>query len=78
MRDVRAAIPLLASGQIAMRKGDGWQSLLEKPCDQIIDLTFKGSATLASIERPKSVAESHSRCHLQGRNRSRDRNQSAA
>ena len=29
---------LLASGQIAMRKVDGWQSLAEKPDDQIIDL----------------------------------------
>jgi putative transposase len=30
---------LLASGQIAMRKVDGWQSLAEKPADQAIDLT---------------------------------------
>ena len=29
---------LLASGQIAMRKVDGWQTLAEKPNDQIIDL----------------------------------------
>jgi transposase-like protein len=29
---------LLASGQIAMRKVDGWHSLAEKPDDQIIDL----------------------------------------
>jgi len=29
---------LLASGQIVMRKVDGWQSLSEKPSDQIIDL----------------------------------------
>ncbi len=29
---------LLASGQIAMRKVDGWQTLAEKPDDQIIDL----------------------------------------
>jgi len=29
---------LLASGQITMRKVDGWQSLPEKPSDQIIDL----------------------------------------
>jgi putative transposase len=29
---------LLASGQIIMRKVDGWESLTEKPCDQIIDL----------------------------------------
>jgi putative transposase len=28
----------LASGQITMRKIDGWQSLAEKPSDQIIDL----------------------------------------
>ena len=29
---------LLASGQITMRKVDGWESLSEKPSDQIIDL----------------------------------------
>jgi putative transposase len=29
---------LLASGQIAIRKVDGWQTLAEKPDDQIIDL----------------------------------------
>jgi transposase-like protein len=29
---------LLASGQIAMRKVDGWRSLAEKPDDHIIDL----------------------------------------
>ena len=29
---------LLASGQITMRKVDGWESLPEKPSDQIIDL----------------------------------------
>ena len=29
---------LLASGEITMRKVDGWQSLAEKPSDQIIDL----------------------------------------
>jgi putative transposase len=29
---------LLASGQITMRKVNGWKSLPEKPSDQIIDL----------------------------------------
>ena len=29
---------LLASGQITMRKVDGWESLTEKPSDQLIDL----------------------------------------
>jgi putative transposase len=29
---------LLPSGQITMRKVDGWQSLAENPSDQIIDL----------------------------------------
>jgi putative transposase len=29
---------LMASGQIVLRKVDGWQSLAEKPADQIIDL----------------------------------------
>ncbi|MGI8569692.1 MAG: hypothetical protein ACR2KT_11775 [Methylocella sp.] len=28
---------LLASGQITMRKRDGWQSLTDKPFDQLID-----------------------------------------
>jgi hypothetical protein len=28
---------LLAPGQITMRKAGGWQSLAEKPSDQIID-----------------------------------------
>jgi hypothetical protein len=31
-------LALLVSGQITMRKVDGWQSLAEKPSDQIIDL----------------------------------------
>ena len=30
---------LLASGQIVMRKVDGWESLAEKPFDHTIDLT---------------------------------------
>jgi hypothetical protein len=29
---------LLASGQITMRKVDGWQTLAEKPSDETIDL----------------------------------------
>ena len=29
---------LLASGQITMRKVDGWRTLAEKPSDHIIDL----------------------------------------
>jgi hypothetical protein len=29
---------LLASGQIAMRKIDGWQTLATKPTDAVIDL----------------------------------------
>jgi putative transposase len=29
---------LLASGQITMRKVDGWQTLSKKPSDQILDL----------------------------------------
>ena len=29
---------LMASGQITMRKVDGWTTLAEKPSDQIIDL----------------------------------------
>jgi hypothetical protein len=42
-REVRGAFglrreALLASGQITMRKVDGWQTLAEKPSDKIIDL----------------------------------------
>jgi hypothetical protein len=33
------ALALLASGQINMRKVDGWQTLATKPIDQPIDLT---------------------------------------
>jgi hypothetical protein len=40
---------LLASGQIVMRKVDGWQSLAEKPSDQIIDLAAY-AATRAEVE----------------------------
>jgi hypothetical protein len=29
---------LMASGQIIMRKVNGWQSLAEKPSDQLLDL----------------------------------------
>jgi hypothetical protein len=29
---------LLASGQITMRKADGWRSLNERPSDQTVDL----------------------------------------
>jgi putative transposase len=29
---------LMASGQITMRKVNGWQSLAEKPADHLIDL----------------------------------------
>ena len=29
---------LMASGQITMRKVDGWKTLAEKPSDQVIDL----------------------------------------
>ena len=31
---------LLASGQITMRKVDGWQSLAERPADHIIDVAY--------------------------------------
>ncbi len=30
--------PLLASGQIIMRKVDGWERLSERPIDQAVDL----------------------------------------
>ena len=41
---------LLASGQITMRKVDGWQTLAEKPDDQIIDLPHDRIASC----RPKT------------------------
>jgi len=34
----RDTAPVICRGQITMRKMDGWQSLAEKPSDQIIDL----------------------------------------
>jgi len=42
---------LLASGQITMRKVDGWQTLAEKPDDQIIDLA--GPVTRTEFGRAK-------------------------
>jgi len=33
-----SALSSVASGQITMRKVDGWESLAEKPSDQLIDL----------------------------------------
>jgi hypothetical protein len=54
---------LLASGQINMRKVDGWQTLATKPVDQPIDL----AAWLANLEMPE-IATHHfqhnSRRHL--------------
>ena len=38
---------LLASGQITMRKVDGWQSLAEKPADQIIDLAASSDSLMS-------------------------------
>ena len=38
-RHGRRRFALLDSGQITMRKVDGWQGLAEKPSDQIIDLS---------------------------------------
>jgi hypothetical protein len=40
---------LLASGQITMRKADGWRSLNERPSDQTIDLAAK-LANLVKLE----------------------------
>jgi hypothetical protein len=41
---------LLASGQITMRKVDSWQSLTEKPSDQIIDLAaWAGNIVMLGI-----------------------------
>ena len=39
---------LLASGQITMRKVDGWQTLAEKPNDQIIDLAARSNSPRSS------------------------------
>ncbi len=38
---------LLASGQITMRKVDGWQTLNEKPSDPAIDLAAPSQKFLA-------------------------------
>jgi hypothetical protein len=38
LRPRKASRALLASGQINMRKVDGWQTLTTKPIDQQIDL----------------------------------------
>jgi hypothetical protein len=38
IREQRQFWALLASGQIAMRKVDGWQTLATKPSDAVIDL----------------------------------------
>src|SRR5208337_962531 len=43
---------LLASGQIVMRKVDGWKSLAEKPSDQIIDL----AASSDSLTPPEDAS----------------------
>ena len=46
---------LLASGQITMRKVDGWQSRAEKPSDQIIDLTACGGNIVTREIAPNSI-----------------------
>jgi hypothetical protein len=43
---------LLASGQIVMRKVDGWTSLSEKPSDQIIDLAADPITSTANGTHP--------------------------
>jgi len=48
-----AGIPVkFVSSQFAMRKVDGWQSLAEKPSDQIIDLAARcGNLIMPEIIR---------------------------
>lgn len=46
---------LLASGQIIMRKVDGWDSLTEKPPDQLIEL-----AAYSDTINPPSTASANS------------------
>jgi hypothetical protein len=46
---------LLASGQITMRKVDGWRSLAEKPSDQIIDLAAWGGNIVTREIAPNSI-----------------------
>ena len=43
---------LLASGQITMRKVDGWQTLAEKPDDQIIDLAARSDSLMSPEDAP--------------------------
>jgi hypothetical protein len=43
------ATALLASGQIAMRKVDGWQCLSQSPTDQTVDLAA-GSNSIVMLE----------------------------
>jgi hypothetical protein len=42
---------LLASGQISMRKVDGWQTLATKPIDQPIDLAASSSLSAPLINK---------------------------
>jgi hypothetical protein len=42
---------LMASGRMTMRKVNGWQSLAEKPADQIIDLVALSDASSCSVTR---------------------------
>jgi hypothetical protein len=52
MRGILVKQALVASGQFAMRKVDGWQSLAEKPSDQIIDLAARcGNLSMLEIVR---------------------------
>jgi hypothetical protein len=50
---------LLASGQISMRKVDGWQTLATKPIDQPIDLAAL-SDSVTSLEIPLRQFQPHS------------------
>ena len=43
---------LLASGQITMRKVDGWQTLAEKPADHIIDLAACSESLMSPEDAP--------------------------
>ena len=44
---------LLASGQISMRKVDGWQTIATKPTDQLIDLAACNDTFVLPGERAK-------------------------
>src|SRR5580704_12983506 len=50
---------LMASGQIAMRKVDGWRSPAERPSDQAIDLAASSSNLVPTEIAPNTLPRLH-------------------